>query len=204
MRRNINDYGFSIALKKSAGYFLKPFYENKTYRIYVINLEKQRVPLPLDSLFSFKLIENGDEQFTDQIEAMEEWLQGRVTQMLAKGVLCLVALDGTTVAGFNLVSLEEGDLPLIHYKKKLRPTEAWSEQITVNKAYRGKRLASILRARMFEILKERGIKKFFGGAQVANIASLKLARKVGFTEIADIQYRKLLNRKRWLMTRFRE
>ena len=203
IRRNTNDYGFLPMLGKSASYLLKPFYENKTYRIYVINLAKRPLPPPQDSPFSFKLIEAGDEQCIGQIEAMEEWLQERVAQMLAKGVLCLVALDGVTVAGFNLVSLQEGDLPLVHYKKKLRPTEAWSEQITVNKDYRGKKLASILRARMFQLLKNRGIKKFFGGAQVSNIASLNLARKVGFTEIADIQYRKLLSRKRWVMTRFR-
>lgn len=203
IRRNVNDYGLRVTLNKSMACLLKLFYENRTYRIYVKDLEKPTDFPSRDDGFTYKIIDADDDHFIRQIEDMEEWLHGRVKNKLQEGALCLAATDGATVAGFNLVSFEEGCLPLIYFRKKLRPRTAWSEQITVHKNYRGKRLASTLRARMFEVLKKRGIRKFYGGAQVANIASLKLTRKVGFVEFADMQYRKVLTRKSLNCRRYR-
>lgn len=203
IRRNINDYGLRITLNKGFARLVKLFYENRTYRIYVKYLDKHTDLPPGEDGFVYKLINAADEHLIRQIEDMEEWLHDRIKNKLQEGALCLVALDGTTVAGFNLVSLDEGCLPLIYFKKKLRPHTAWSEQITVHRNYRGKRLASALRARMFEVLKKKGIRKFYGGAQVENIASLKLTRRVGFVEFADMQYRKVLNRKSLHCRRYR-
>jgi GNAT superfamily N-acetyltransferase len=203
IRRNINDYGLRITLNKGIARLVKLFYENRTYRIYVKYLDKHTDSSSADDGFVYKLINAADDHFIRQIEDMEEWLHDKVKNKLQQGSLCLVALDGTAVAGFNLVSLAEGCLPLIYFKKKLRPGTAWSEHITVHKDYRGRRLASTIRARMFEVLKKRGVRKFYGGAQVENIASLKLARRVGFVEFADMQYRKVLNRKSLHCRRYR-
>ncbi len=193
--RNLNDYGFSITLGKIIFYLIQPVYENRTYRIYRFELERLRDIPSKESLFVFKMIDKSDAGIIMQVEDMEEWLKGKVASMLENRGLCLVALDGERVAGFNLVSLGEGCIPLIGLRRTLRENEAWSDQITVNKNYRGKGLGSALRYGIFKELKKRGIRKVYGGTQISNLASLNLARKAGFREIADIQYIKILNKR---------
>ncbi len=194
--RNLNDYSFSITLRKIISYLIQPVYENRTYRIYRFDMENlQEIPLR-ESVFAFKVIDKSDTGIIRQIEDMEEWLKGKVASMLEAGGLCLVVLDGEWVVGFNLVSLGEGRIPLIGLRRDLRENEVWSDQITVSKNYRGKGLGSALRYRIFKELKERGIGKIYGGTQISNLASLNLARKVGFKEIADVQYLKILNKKK--------
>jgi RimJ/RimL family protein N-acetyltransferase len=95
------------------------------------------------------------------------------------------------VAGFNLVSFGRARIDLIGAERSFR-RDAWSEQITVNPDYRGRGVASELRFRVFGELKARGIAHFYGGALALNEGSLKLARKVGFREIAEVRYRKVL------------
>ncbi len=141
------------------------------------------------------MIDKSDTGIIRQIEDMEEWLKDKVASMIEAGGLCLVALDGERVAGFNLVSLGEGCIPLIGLRRDLRENEVWSDQITVSKNYRGKGLGSALRYRVFKELKEKGFRKVYGGTQISNLANLNLARKVGFKEIADVQYIKILNKK---------
>ncbi len=194
--RNLNDYGFSITLGKSILYLIQPVYENRTYRIYRFELERLWDIPSKESVFAFKVIDRSDTGIIRQIEDMEEWLKGRVASMLEDGGLCLVALDGESVAGFNLVSLGKGYIPLIGLRRTLRENEAWSDQITVNKNYRCIGVGTALRYRIFKELQKRGIRKIYGGAQTSNPASLNLARKVGFKEIADIQYLKIFNKKR--------
>ena len=93
---------------------------------------------------------------------MEEWLKGKVASRLEAVGLCLVALDGERVAGFNLVSLGEGRIPLIGLRRDLRENEVWSDQITVSKNYRDKGLGSTLRYRIFKELKKRGVRRIYG------------------------------------------
>jgi len=193
--RNLNDYSFSVTLRKIISYLIQPVYENRTYRIYRFDLENlQEIP-SRESVFVFKIIDENDTSIIRQIEDIEEWLKGKVASRLEAGGLCLVALDGEGVVGFNLVSLRAGCIPLIGLRRDLRENEVWSDQITVSKNYRGKGLGSALRYRIFKELKERGIKRIYGGTQISNLASLNLARKVGFKEIADVQYCKILNKR---------
>ena len=201
--RNLNDYGFLVTLRKIISYLIQPVYENRTYRIYRFDLQNLQETPSGESVFTFKIIDKSDTGIIRQIEDMEEWLKGKVASLLETGGLCLVALDGEKVAGFNLVSLAEGYIPLIGLRKDLRENEAWSDQITVSKNYRGKGLGSALRYRIFKELKKRGIERIYGGTQISNLASLNLARKVGFKEIADVQYLKILNKKRLHFKRVR-
>lgn len=182
---------------------IKPFYVNMTYRVYAIDLKNTQPVTFNKSEFRFKVVDCQDKNIIDQIEDMEEWLQGRVSLMIRNQSFCMVALDNGKVAGFNLINFGTGCLPLIGFRKKLKKGQVWSDQITVHKDYRGKGLATKLRYRVFEELKNRGVEKIYGGAQVSNTASLKLARKVGFSDLADIQYLKVLSRKKYNYKRVR-
>ena len=77
------------------------------------------------------------------------------------------------------------------------PDEAWSEQITVQKDYRKRGLACEIRYQVFNVLKQRGIKSFYGAALIKNTGPLKLARRVGFSELKDIYFYKVLGRRSW-------
>ena len=196
-RRNARDYGIGVALRKSVKYLFACVYEKKRYRIYAIDFTRaeRRPPKPDD--FAYRMVLPGDKDIIRQIEDMEEWLRERVAPMLGKGGVCIAAMDGGKVAGFNLVSF--GDVYMIFVKKRrrFRKGEAWSEQITVNKAYRGKSLGSTLRLRMFDELRGRGIRKFYGGTMPDNEANLRLTRKVGFRELFDNEDRNIISMKSW-------
>lgn len=133
-----------------------------------------------------------DREIIQQIEAMEEWLEGSVKHYLESGHICLAVLDQDVVAGFNLISLKKFSIPLLHFSRPLRPHEAFSEQISVNKLYRGKGLGTQIRQKVCQILYHKGIRKLYGATLLSNTASLRLAEKNGFRFIADIQYTKVL------------
>ena len=195
VRRNLNDFGVYGLLTKGLQYLLKTFYVRRTFRVYRIDLSARQFPEDVPSGIHIRLIDVGDTDAISQIENMEEWLQGKVLDKLSHG-LCVVAFDGSRVVGFNLVVFRDAYIPLLNLHKRLRPHQAWSEQITVSKAYRKKELASALRYHVFSELKKRSIQTFYGGTLISNIPSQKLASKVGFQFIADVQYLKILNRER--------
>lgn len=202
--RNLRDYGVAITLRKSLGRLFGFLYDTTIYRIYGMDLEKSHPSQRRDGEFAYRLIAPSDTDCILQIEAMEEWLEGNLGAKLAKGSLCLAAMDGSVVAGFNLVGFGEVHMPLVNGKRNFRKGSAWSEQITVNNRYRGKGLGSELRYRMFAELKRQGYRKFYGGTLSNNQANLRLTRKVGFKEIADIRYMKLLTMERWRLERVRD
>ena len=196
IRRNLRDYGIAITLRKVTGGIFGFIYDSKVYRIYMIELERYSPKMRHVSDFTFKLIDPNDTEAIRQIETMEEWLEGKVAEKVGKGGLCLVAMDDGILAGFNLAVYGEVYMPLVNMKRVFRNRHAWSEQITVNKNYRGKGLGTDLRYKMFEELQLRGYKKFYGGTLSNNEANLKLTRKVGFKEIADIEYVRFLRTER--------
>jgi GNAT superfamily N-acetyltransferase len=106
--------------------------------------------------------------------------------------LCIAAFDEGELAGYNLVSLGTVYMPLVKLGRRFRHDEAWSEQIAVVKDFRKKGLGANLRYRIFRELRERGVRMFYGGALAGNLASLKLARRVGFKEFVDIRYTRIL------------
>lgn len=204
LRRNYQDYGLRVTLDKTCARAMAIAMESRTYRIYRIRLDRF-IPAEMDTGgLELRLLRDDEDSLIDQIEGLEEWLLGKIRQKLSSDSICLVALDERRVAGFNLVSFGKVYMPLVEMTRMFRNNEAWSEQITVNRDYRGRGLATILRLAVFAILKERGIKRFYGGTLPLNTANLKLSRKVGFQEIADIKYRRILNNKTWLFKRIRK
>ena len=205
IRRNVRDYGLAATAQKSLAALVAFAYESTAYRIYRKEIDPsvdtgEQPPHP----FKLHVLGTMDGDFIFQMEEMEEWLAGKVLDMLGSGSLCVLLLDEDKVAGFNLFSVGEVYMPLVNVKRTFRSHEAWSEQITVHQDYRGMGLATILRRQAFQELGNRGIRKFYGGTLPSNIANRKLSKKVGFQEIADIHYRKVLGSKNWLVKRVRD
>jgi GNAT superfamily N-acetyltransferase len=200
IKRNIEDYGLYATTKKAVGHLVSPLYISRLYTVYAIDLSTTAVPKTENNHFAFRLLTLKDKHYIREIEAMEEWLNGRLEQRLRSGGLCLAALDGECLVGFNLIVFGKVEIPLIMKEKVFGPHEAWSEQITVKKEYRKQGVASALRYQIFTELKHRGIQEFYGGALRSNRASLKLAEKVGFREVADVHFIKILGRKTWRST----
>jgi GNAT superfamily N-acetyltransferase len=202
--RNLRDYGWRITLQKLLTYLVRGIYFRQVYRIYRIRLDSIGAPDNLgDPNFTFRVLMPQDAELIAQVEDIAEWLRGRLKQNLALGQLCMVAMQGKKLAGFNLVNLKEASLVLVNLRIKLRPGAAWSEHIAVRKDFRRSGLGSQLRYRMFELLRGRGIRRFYGGTLPSNEAALRLTRSVGFQEIGDIHYRKLLSREKWHFKRIR-
>ena len=193
VRRNLSDYGFGETLRKGMSHLLQAVYVRRTYRIYRRDLRTVQWQDLAPEGITFTVVDAGDTAVIRQIEGMEEWLQGQLPGRLSQG-MCIAALDGASVAGFNLVAFREIAIPLLNMRKRLRPGQAWSEQISVRKDYRKQGLASALRFRVFSELHRRSFRALYGGALLSNIASLKTAQKVGFRFIADARYLKVLNR----------
>lgn len=197
-QRNLEDYGWSITLRKGLGYLFQSVYAHRVYRIYRIDLTiAQALPETEGHGLIFKILDQDDDRAIDQIENVHEWLRGGLKESIKSGGLCLTAFEGDFVAGFNLIGFGEVFMPLVDKKRVFRKRHAWSEQIAVHKDFRQRGLGAELRYRIFEELKRRGFKRLYGGALTSNIASLKLARKVGFREIIDIQYSRVLGRNFW-------
>lgn len=192
IRRNLQDYGFLRTLEKLFSTFLYPLYYNRIYRLYRANLNQIDIPTKQDSELVFRRLQADDHQLFDQIIGMEEWLSPQLKTNLDSDGLCLVALDDDTVAGFNLINYGRIHLPTVNYRRNLRENAAFSEQITVNRAYRGKGLGTQMRLEVFRILSEQGFRYLYGGTDIENTANLALCSKVGLTEIADVHFQKVL------------
>lgn len=198
IRRNLVDYGVAVTIGKSFRKILSPIYENLTYRIYCIDLENvEKVEEQLNARYALQLIQYDDEPTITKIESMAEWLKGEIKNKLCHDHICIIVLDGDRLAGFNLISLNEGHIPLLKIKWELPEEEAWSEHIAVGREYRRQGLALALRNKAFEELLDRGIKRFCGGALISNQKSLGLAKRAGYRFIEDRQYIKIFGFKKW-------
>lgn len=204
IHRNYQDYGLQTTVKKTLAYLVRSIYFRQVDRVYRINLDATTTPEGLNKHnFIFKILTTQNADMIAQIESIAEWLRGQLTEAIAEGQMCLVAFDGDQVAGFNLINFDQATLILVNQTKKLRKGLAWSEHIAVKKEFRKAGLGSQLRFRIFQELKKRGIRRLYGGTLRSNVASLSLARSVGFKEIADIHYSKFFSYEKWRYKRIR-
>jgi len=202
--RNLQDYGWRIIAQKTLAYLVRSVYYRQVYRIYRVNLDPTKPPEDFDNHnFTFKILTPQNVDMIAQVENIAEWLRGQLKDAIAAGQLCLVALDGGEVVGFNLINFNHATLVLVNLKKKLRRDFAWSEHIAVKNEFRRTGLGSQLRNRIFQELRKRGIRRLYGGTLRSNTASLALTRSVGFREIGDIYYRKFLSFEKWRYQRVR-
>ena len=202
--RNLNDYGWTITLQKSLAHLVRRVYYRQVYRIYRIKLDAVPAAAYADpGNFAFKILTPQNLEMIAQVEDTAEWLRGQVGNRIAEGQMCLVALKGDRVAGFNLINLNVASLVLVNRSVKLRRGSAWSEHIAVLKEFRRSGLGALLRFKIFEALKSRGIHRLYGGTLRSNAAALKLTRAVGFQEIGEVHYRKFLTFEEWQFKRVR-
>ena len=189
--RNFRDYGAYRSIGKIGGFLASPLFHSREYRLYGAFLRSAVLP-PADSRFSFSFLHPSDRAAFREIEQMEEWLGGRLGAILLRGGKCLVARDRDIIAGFNLASFQEINIAPVRYRHPLRTGQAYSEQITVSRPYRGIGLGSSLRYELFRALLDCGIRKIYGATDAGNKSNLALSRKVGLKDIADIRYRRAL------------
>jgi GNAT superfamily N-acetyltransferase len=205
VQRNREDYGLRVTLQKTVAYLARWIYFRQAYRIYRINVDTVQPRDPAGAHnFTFKLLNPQNTDMIAQVEDTAEWLRGQVKERIEAGQLCLVALDGEVVAGFNLINLKEAPLLLVKRVMRLPRESAWSEHIAVRKEYRRMGLATTLRHRIFEVLKKGGIRKLYGGTLPTNTASLCLTKSIGFRILGDMRYRKLFSMEKWSFQRIRE
>ena len=153
--RNWQDYGWYITIKKTLAYLVRSVYFRQVHRIYRINLEATKPSMDFEkNHFTFEILTSQNLDMISQIENITEWLRGRLTEAVAAGQVCLVALDGDEAAGFNLINFDDATLILVNLKKKLRNGIAWSEHIAVKKGFRKTGLGSQLRFRIFQELRD--------------------------------------------------
>lgn len=187
-RRNVSDYGMRATLSKAINSMGRLFYYNRAYTIYRTDLRRLPLQSKADETFSFHFLDAEQaKKYRTQVLSMEEWLIDAFDSILAEGGRCMVALDGETLAGFNLVSFNQIDLPVIGFRRKLRDGQAYSEQITVAKQYRGQNLGTKLRLELFKALRDQGAKRIYGGTDINNHANLALCGKVGLKPIANVR-----------------
>jgi len=202
LRRNVQDYGCRVTIRKSAAYLASPIYERTVYRIYAIDLRAAPLARRADTRgIDYSVLNGNNDRMIDQIEDWAEWLRGELKARLAAGAVCVVASRGERLAGFNLVAPGEVHIPLLKLTRTFRQGTAWSEHIAVGRDFRGQGIATELRLRIFEALRRRGIKKLYGGTLASNTPALGLARKLGFRELADVTYTGFLGRRKWTYRR---
>ena len=203
IRRNFRDNSLVWTLIKMFGLIGWPIYYRRTYRLYRVDLSRMNTPASADVSFAFRFLKPDDIEYVNQIYHLEEWLEGRMESVFKSGGICLVALDGSTVAGFNLVSFRNMNLPVVQYSRALRSNQAFSVQISVANRYRCRGLGTALRLEIFKALRLRGTRYLYGGTDIHNRANLALCRKVGFKAIADVRYTKLFRHEETLLHRVR-
>lgn len=194
--RNFQDFGSYITIRKSAVYLLKPLFESHSRIIYQIKLDTFPEIGSVENDYVFKMVNPDDTDLINQIEAMEEWLVGRMRPMLLTGAICMAVLQRDKVAAFYLASLEKGVVSKLHLEIVLGESDAFGEQITVHKAHRRRGLSTRLRYSFYTYLKERGITTVYGHRALDNIASKKSAQKYHYADLAKIQYVRFFSSRR--------
>ncbi len=199
-RRNVADYGPAKGLTKSVRYSVRWAYQVASYRIY--GLDVQRIAVPrIETQFAIRLLRSSDAQWIAQVEEMAEWLQGELDRRIEAGSICVAATTDKQVVAFNLVSQGTVTIPPVNLRWSFPDGQAWSEHIATHPGFRKLGLATMLRYRVIQELQDRGVAWFFGGTLKDHPGTLKLASKLGFVELGDLCYARILSRRTWEMRR---
>jgi GNAT superfamily N-acetyltransferase len=199
--RNHIDYGLFILLRKVVTGILGIFYRNVRTIIYQLDMESNcRVLNHRDNL-TFMLINGKDHFSLRKIEEMAEWLEGKLDPDLLTGKrICMGVFDKEKLIGFYVATFGEVFLPILSIKITLKHDEAWGEEIMINKKYRGKGIAGVLKHRIYRELQNRGVRSIYGCVGTYNKASLKSATKFQFKKAYYVRLFKILNSRKIIFT----
>jgi len=198
LRRNIEDYGLRIAMKKAIAIVSSPVYLHRVCRMSRADLEERRPALCLPpKLFACRLVTCSDRSEINQIEEMANWLRGSLEKRIREGCLCTVVLNGKNVAGFNLTTFGKVYFRQLNRSWSIKPQEAWSEDTFIVKAYRNMGLGAQLGSFVFQTLESQGVKYVYSGIFEWNVASQKSAEKIGFRPFLDVHYKKVFSSEVW-------
>ncbi|MCA9102238.1 MAG: GNAT family N-acetyltransferase [Pirellulales bacterium] len=193
VRRHVEDHNWQVAVGKVCKGVCAPLYTRADYRIYRIDVSRwSDASVAPPEGFAFRMLTTSDHDGIAAVEQYAEWLSGQLHDMIAAGGLCLLATCNGEPAGFNLATFGGVYMPLVKVHRTFASNAAWSEHIMVYRHFRGRGLAKQIRRRMFAELARRGTRYFYGGAETWNTTSLGLAQSLGFREIADISFRRIL------------
>ena len=198
VRRNLDSYDVKTTLWKILEHtLLAPFYRHDRYCIYRADLDRVKVHEQVQDDLVIECLDSQDSAAIQQVEYQAEWLRHRLARLLAAGALCIVARDGSRIVGFNVLLFGKVDIGVIRWRHTFRRHQAWSEYLWVHRDFRGQGVATRIRQRGYQCLLDRGITSLYGGAFLANHASLRSANKSGFVNVAVVDFRIILGRKRW-------
>lgn len=194
-RRNITDFGIAYtALKIGKGLF-GIVYDCKALIIYELNFSQNYEPNKLSGI-RIRTLQPHEHAYFSQIVEMEEWLENKISNRIEENGVCIIALTGDEVIGFNLIGFDWVELPLLRIRVQLKKDEAWSEQISVKKEYRKQGVANEIRKVTYDILKQKRIIKLYGHRASYNYASKMSAKKFTKNEIVSARYTKFLMREK--------
>jgi len=202
VKRNIEDYGWKITIRKSWDYLFEWLYLHRVYQIIVIDpstVSSQEVSGL--QRFTFRTLQPKDTQLIEKVEELAEWLQGTVADRIARGDLCVAALSEGELAGFYFVGFGEVLIPLLQARRGFRPGRGWVEHVAVLKQYRRRGISTQLRYRTFEELRKRGCRRLYSGVLPHNLVSLRSALQAGFQPLAEVHFTKVLGSKAWRCNR---
>lgn len=190
--RNLSDYGFVSSLKKIITRVFGIFYKRINIIVYRIEIGKNVTGPITNDQFTFSLIDGRSVLHIKMIEKMAEWLEGKIDSDLSTGKkICMTVFDKERLIGFYLAGFEKIYLPTLSITVILKEDEVWGEEIMIDKEYRRKGLATLLKKRIYKELQNRGIKSVYGHVGLYNKASLKSAGKFQLEKVFYVRFLKI-------------
>lgn len=100
----------------------------------------------------------------------------RFHDRLSRGHVCILVRDGDTVAGYTWADLEEINDSACDFT--LQPGDAYLYDAYIAPEYRGRALAPFMRMRCYELLRDRGVRRFFSISDYFNTPAIRFKEKL--------------------------
>ena len=121
--------------------------------------------------------------------------EAKLLPLLDNGELCIGLKKNDEIAAFMWINFKE-----IKFKTNiiyLNNNEAYLWFMYTLESYRGENLAPYLRYKSYEILKDRGLEKFFSISEYFNTPAIKFKMKLNAKKLKLILFIQLFNKFRW-------
>ena len=117
----------------------------------------------------------------------------RFYKLIENGSTAFAAYQNDQPVGYCWASEEiDKSVNRIQAALRLRPGDAYTHDLLVSPAYRGRGLGESLLSHCLDYLRECGYRRAVAAIQTDNIPSLKLNRKIGYEVIGRLQHTRIL------------